>query len=258
MKDKPLHSSPLQPAPKRGTDETYPDDHHSITSYNLTFTSLSIILLSFFIFLNSVAVPDVVREKQVLGSLAEQFVQDNTHSALPSAEQTRDTASEAQRFKAAVKFPSMSLTNFFSSRPGQALLGDARLQKQLDHFAISIPADKVFSLDDDQIQARFLPIFEALAHQLEKDSLYLKIESHTDGVRISTARFHSNWNFSIARALSIYRFFLDQGMSQANISARGYAGYQPVFSNDTAAGRRKNNRIVLIIGYPRHELNEAA
>jgi chemotaxis protein MotB len=74
-----------------------------------------------------------------------------------------------------------------------------------------------------------------------------QVEGHTDNVPISTARFPSNWELSTARALSVVQLLVRGGVPPENLSGAGYGEYQPVASNDDAAGRRRNRRIEIVM-----------
>ena len=71
----------------------------------------------------------------------------------------------------------------------------------------------------------------------------LQINGHTDRRPISTARFPSNWELSTARAISVARFLIGQGIPPDRVAAAGFAEYQPIDERDTAAAYRRNRRI---------------
>ncbi|HSM60160.1 MAG TPA: OmpA family protein, partial [Longimicrobiales bacterium] len=74
-----------------------------------------------------------------------------------------------------------------------------------------------------------------------------QVEGHTDNVPIATERFPSNWELSTARALSVVKLLVDQGVAAANLSGAGYGEFQPVASNDDREGRRLNRRIEIVM-----------
>lgn len=74
-----------------------------------------------------------------------------------------------------------------------------------------------------------------------------QIEGHTDNVPIATARFPSNWELSSARALSVVRLLIQQGVLAENVSGAGYGEFQPVASNDSPDTRRLNRRIEIVM-----------
>ncbi len=73
------------------------------------------------------------------------------------------------------------------------------------------------------------------------------IEGHTDNVPVRGGRFRSNWELSIARAVSVIDFFVSEGLSPGKLVAGGYGEYHPAFPNDTDEHRAKNRRIEITI-----------
>lgn len=73
------------------------------------------------------------------------------------------------------------------------------------------------------------------------------VEGHTDSIPISTPRFPSNWELSSARAGSVTRYFLEQGIDPARLRAVGYADTHPRGDNNTPEGRKKNRRVSIVI-----------
>jgi chemotaxis protein MotB len=74
-----------------------------------------------------------------------------------------------------------------------------------------------------------------------------QVEGHTDNVPISTERFPSNWELSTARALSVVRLLVEQGVPPTSLSGAGYGEFQPVASNEDRDGRRLNRRIEIVM-----------
>ncbi len=73
----------------------------------------------------------------------------------------------------------------------------------------------------------------------------LRVDGHTDDVPISTALFPSNWELSIARALSVVRYLSSQGIAPDRLAAAGFGEYQPIDPARTAEARGRNRRIEL-------------
>ena len=73
----------------------------------------------------------------------------------------------------------------------------------------------------------------------------LRVDGHTDRIPISTAAFPSNWELSSARANSVVKFLVSQGVSPVRLAATGFAEHQPIDSGDGAAASRRNRRIEL-------------
>jgi chemotaxis protein MotB len=81
---------------------------------------------------------------------------------------------------------------------------------------------------------------------------HVRVEGHTDDVGIAPEyrnKYPSNWELSTRRATAVVRRLVDKhGMEPDRLSAIGFGEYRPVADNDTAEGRAKNRRVVIVIG----------
>ena len=73
----------------------------------------------------------------------------------------------------------------------------------------------------------------------------LRIDGHTDRVPIQTARFPSNWELSSARAISVVRLLMENGVPPNRLVAAGFGEFQPLDTRHDEIGRRRNRRIEL-------------
>lgn len=101
-----------------------------------------------------------------------------------------------------------------------------------------------FSSGRDQLQPEFLDALDRLAGVLVDQPGEITIAGHTDDIPISTARFRSNWELSVARSVSVVQYWDDQGLiPRERMVAVGYGETRPVADNNTADGRSQNRRI---------------
>lgn len=92
------------------------------------------------------------------------------------------------------------------------------------------------------------------ARILERYSFEVRVEGHSDDRPIRTAAFHSNWELSTARAMSVLSVLVNQsGFPPNRVAVMGYGPYRPVADNGTADGRQKNRRVDLVIVLPHTE-----
>jgi chemotaxis protein MotB len=79
----------------------------------------------------------------------------------------------------------------------------------------------------------------------------ITVEGHTDDVPIETNLFPSNWELSTARAASVVRALVANGIPAAKLRAAGYADIMPKAPNRDGAGRpipenqAQNRRVVI-------------
>lgn len=71
----------------------------------------------------------------------------------------------------------------------------------------------------------------------------LRIDGHTDKRPIRTVQFPSNWELSSARAVSIVKYLVVQGIPAHRLSANGFGSFQPIDGADTTDAYAKNRRI---------------
>lgn len=89
------------------------------------------------------------------------------------------------------------------------------------------------------------PALKAIA-QIIKDNedLKVEIEGHTDNVPINNRFYPSNWELSMARAISVLRYFTEyEGISASRFAVKGNADNNPLQGNDTDAQRALNRRV---------------
>jgi chemotaxis protein MotB len=72
----------------------------------------------------------------------------------------------------------------------------------------------------------------------------LRVDGHTDRRPIHRV-FHSNWELSSARATSIVKDLIAEGIPPEHLVAAGFAQYHPVDTGDTPEAYRRNRRIEL-------------
>jgi len=74
----------------------------------------------------------------------------------------------------------------------------------------------------------------------------LRVDGHTDDIPLKgTGRIRDNWELSSARATSVVRFFIQEGIPANRLVAAGFGEFQPLEDADTKEARSKNRRIEL-------------
>jgi len=125
--------------------------------------------------------------------------------------------------------------------------GQVRLTQLPRGIAVEINASVLFAPAQAVLQPDSIAALEAVAHVLANASDPVQVEGHTDNLPIASPQFPSNWELASARASSVVRLFMQNGVDPARLAAIGYADNRPVESNDTAEGRARNRRVTLMI-----------
>jgi chemotaxis protein MotB len=135
------------------------------------------------------------------------------------------------------------LREVLGDRPDIRIVGDRFVFQSEVLFSLA-SAD----LSDDA-KRQLLPVANALkdiAAKIPQDiNWVLRVDGHTDRRPISTAQFPSNWELSTARAISVVRFFIEQGIPANRLVAAGFGEYQPLDAGTDEIAFRRNRRIEL-------------
>jgi chemotaxis protein MotB len=77
-------------------------------------------------------------------------------------------------------------------------------------------------------------------------SWVLRVDGHTDTVPVSgNRRYADNWELSSARATSVVKFLIENGVPANRLVAAGFGEFQPLDLADTDTARASNRRIEL-------------
>ncbi|KAF1306354.1 flagellar motor protein MotD [Pseudomonas sp. SG-MS2] len=112
---------------------------------------------------------------------------------------------------------------------------------------IELNSSLLFGSGDAMPSDKAFDIIEKVANILKPFANPVHVEGFTDNLPIRTAQYPTNWELSSARAASIVRLLAMEGVNPARMASVGYGEYQPVAGNDTAEGRARNRRVVLVI-----------
>ena len=80
----------------------------------------------------------------------------------------------------------------------------------------------------------------------EEINWVLRVDGHTDNVPLSgTGRYADNWELSSARATSVVKYLIGEGVPANRLVAAGFGEFQPIAEGDTDEDRATNRRIEL-------------
>lgn len=135
-------------------------------------------------------------------------------------------------------------TEHFSS-----LIEDQLVQVDSNEFWLQIQVKDsiLFESGSAEPSAQARAIFAEIANVLKGYDNPVQVEGHTDNLPIRNLRYPSNWELSAARATAIVKLLEADDVAAQRLSAVGYGEHQPVASNESAEGRARNRRVVLMI-----------
>jgi len=135
------------------------------------------------------------------------------------------------------------LRDILGTRPGVSIVGD-RFVFQSEVLFASGSAE--LGVEGQRQMVQLARTLTEISRQIPREvNWILRIDGHTDTVPISTATFPSNWELSTARAVSVVKFLVAQGIPADRLAAAGFGEFQPLDTAGTVASRAQNRRIEL-------------
>jgi chemotaxis protein MotB len=203
---------------KRGQEE----DEDISSFWLITYSDMVTLLLAFFLLMYSFS----VMSQETKEALVEELRGVTANEA--KAAQTRQDLEEAAR-KIAHELEKAAA--FVESTETEVTVG-------LSSAVTFASGDAVLAPEGEAALLKAAKVLTTLPN-------VLRIEGHTDDVPMRGGRFPSNWHLSAARAQSVARTLMQEGLDPRRIQVIGYADVRPREPNATPEGRAANRRIEL-------------
>jgi len=118
------------------------------------------------------------------------------------------------------------------------------------NLVISIPSSITFPSGQATLSSEGHKALKEVASVLKKQHAGGKyeIEGHTDSDPIKKSKFASNRELSIARAMAVLTYFVeDCGIKDDQCIVAGFGQYEPVAKNDNDKDKAKNRRVEIVV-----------
>ncbi|MAY66022.1 MAG: hypothetical protein CMM77_02710 [Rhodospirillaceae bacterium] len=135
------------------------------------------------------------------------------------------------------------LREVLGNRPGIRIVGDRFVFQS--EVLFDVASAELGPAGKEQMAALAQTLKELMARIPEDIDWVLRIDGHTDKTPIANARFPSNWELSAARAISVVKYLIDQGLPPVRLVAAGFAANRPIDPGGDEIALRRNRRIEL-------------
>ena len=205
--------------------------------------SLFIILLAFFIVLNSIGVLDERHKIEALGSLIGSF------GILPGGLSPMKGEGEG------ISPPQVPIAHndeaiseiLVSGKPTSRLIS---LSTSPEGKIVSIRDELLFDEGSYKIKLSSYGFLRKLCDMINRDKYPVEITGHTDNRPGDEKSFQSNWEISSLKAIEVLKFLVAIGkVDPMRLTAYGCGEYKPVASNETRQTRAQNRRVDIILDY---------
>jgi chemotaxis protein MotB len=208
--------------------------------------SLFLILLTFFILLNSIAVIDENRSRMAIGSLIGAF------GGLPGGLSPLETGKSIMPPSAPMLKEELTLERLLSymNKETTTWPADIRVEKVGDKLMITITEKVLFSEDRSKFKPSILPVLDKLCGIINKGNYPVEIVGHTDNMQTVEKGYESNWELSALMALQLAKYLISKGsVSPKRLNPYGSGSFRPTSSNSTRQSRSQNRRVEIMLNY---------
>jgi chemotaxis protein MotB len=126
---------------------------------------------------------------------------------------------------------------------------DRRIKLVKDRGAVVLRVDAAVLFGPGQIEvdSAAYPVLRDVAALVQNLPLNLRIEGHTDDTP-PAAQTLSNWDISIARSVSVLKFFEKENLVPLDrMSAVGYGSRRPLAADGSEAAKAANRRVEFVL-----------
>jgi chemotaxis protein MotB len=209
----------------------------------LMTVSLFLILLTFFIMLNSIAVIDERKKLLAIGSLLGAF---GSHHGGISPSKTGES----------IMTPSAPITQDrvdiaeLLSLMEKAVVGQVKFESGEGREVITINESFLFGKDRSRLKPSSYRVLNELCHIMRKGAYPVEIVGYTDRTPAEDKGFKSHWETSSLMAIRVLTYFVSKGeIAPERLSAYGRGSNSPIASNATRESRAQNRRVDIVLKY---------
>ncbi|MCT4606190.1 MAG: flagellar motor protein MotB [Marinisporobacter sp.] len=228
-------------------DQTEHDEIDLSTGWLITYSDMITIMLCFFIIFFTMA----AKETTVLSEIK------NNLSTKITALADENKKLQIEKENLATKL--FDLTNiendvntskedFIAFLRENDLLNQVKILQNEKGLLIRFNDNVFFPSAKADLSKNGYEVLSLMGDKLKKIDNDIIVEGFTDNLPIHTKEFPSNWELSVARAISVVKYLTEEkGIDPNRISVSGYGERNPIDTNDTKEGRANNRRIEITI-----------
>ncbi|MCC9620618.1 OmpA family protein [Thalassospira sp. MA62] len=239
-----------------------------------TFADLMSLLLVLFVLLLTFAEMDVIRYKQIAGSIKAAFgfsredqlagvieldgsiigkslkaptpdtprVVSEIPPSTPPTVEINENDSKEEKAEALEETLSTVIE-------GMGLSDEVGLERIDGDVVMRFPNELAFPSGTSGMTEQFASVLDRIAPVINQTDGEINIAGHTDNVPVSASSpYISNWDLSAARATSVLHHMIDKdGTDPSRMVIQGYGESRPIADNSTPEGRSENRRVEITI-----------
>jgi chemotaxis protein MotB len=211
----------------------------------VTFADLATLLLTFFVLILSFSNMDIVKYRELVGSVMERFGVTQEESGSYQAVSVGTIAEVDSNVRNPRQAAREQIVNaIYDAVVREGYKGAASISVTDEGVRVRMKGRVLFEPGTSQLDPGGLKFLDSLVKLLkENNHLRLTVEGHTDNTPVHTAKYPSNWELSVMRASTTLAYLVGHGAPPNRMAAAGFAGARPLFPNDQPETRILNRRV---------------
>jgi chemotaxis protein MotB len=205
-----------------------------------TYGDLMSLLLVFFILLVSFSTMEIVKFRQAIGSMrgGSGVLDPSSGSSMIEEPQSPENADFEE-----------ALTELIEELEEQEIADAVNVYWDSKGVRFIMQDKVLFNPGSAKIKTTFLKTIDAVISVMGTLSIEeIQIDGHTDNFPIATAKYPSNWELSVARAVAMLRYVeIANIVPKRKLVAKGFGEYRPTVPNDSVENRSKNRRVEIYV-----------
>lgn len=193
-------------------------------------TSISLLLMSFFVALASMTLPNSRKAMLGINSIIEGF------GMAPSNRGVIMTDTDV-----------LDIIRFRQALQAQGIIRGTGVYAGSLGTTLAIKGSLLFEKDSAVIKADSISKIDAVASLIKGLPNDIVITGYTDSRPVETPQFGSNWALSAARAMAVMDHFAGTGIDCKRMRVYGMGPEHPISANSSQAGRDINSRVEITI-----------
>ncbi len=211
----------------------------------VTFGDMMSLLLCFFVLLLSFSSTDIVKYKELVGSLKDAFglAQVDATMGVPTGKQTVLPNIELPRVMAALVAVRAKAARLAKSS------SELEMESGADWVRLKVDGDALFESGDFQIKTEAESLLNSIGETINKFDGTVMIEGHTDGDPPQTTRFTpgsylGNYELGSLRSISVLGYLVGRmSVDKEKLIPTTMGEVKPRETNEFAAGKARNRRV---------------
>lgn len=215
-------------------------------AWMVTFADLIMLLLTFFVMLLSMKAMDRKDTREMFDKYIESEGVDD-RGGYHEDHLTPDSAAQGTR-KRALYIVSNAMLKKLLREDYENFRRYYEVREDERGLILAVDSEYLFESGSAELKTQARPILDLAGTVFRKSSNDVLVAGHTDDRPTGGARYPSNWELSVYRALSVHAYLLrTSGVEPVRLAPGGYGDTRPMVPNDSDENRAKNRRVEFII-----------